>query len=893
MLSLSDYLATLTAWNEANYLNNGVVRPDSAMYSHLSAIQQSDLGLLLQTLLKSDAQRLHLRCDEWQQTDELFGPLLATLCFYKYAQNQTETPVTELYKTGTVLYHPAKAEAKVVVSRHATGVITRPVKEETVRVKGDKHTQTKTFNPTFEQAAKYVPLANVSEHTYNRNALGNLADYFDLFNRTLHQHRAITQFPRRLLVVAPHATIQQLPAGSQLPIRYKFDRHYTVPVVCPLVEIVNRYNDARDELRKDGNTIDEVIVLGDIGYRDSLTNLLNDLGDGYFKRVTILGSQPIQSDYGFRCWSWSANERTWLRTRKLPPEFSAVTIPSEGIKALRPLFDEPVLQLMLLGLSEAEAKAALNRLIGQYLRDALVDTPNLLAYHHDRLHDPTGVWAGWFIETGNEIMLSAFSAALMDGLDAVARYVTAHPAKLIQIEALAQPGVQTWVVARPRQVEALNTHFSHKPHIKAISYRELKKLLASPATRSEQFIFPALHLNYQPGGQLLRDYRLYRRALERGTGYVLNYDGLEEGLFRLCHWLYEREEHRCLTHPDRQHWVDFTHDPAQFPAPTMQESTGFLIDVPTQEAETLDHLLDELDHLSDETPAQRTRAADVLQGLNKSFALYFGVWKDLDRRQQVRSEDTPAEEEFVPVMPVKSTPAQTSAGSRIQISFSNRRDYEYKPGALLAQSANGTIQAIRADAVCKNNLIVHFAIDFDNCSKALLTIPEAKAAMNEVAWASKAWRDWLRDSVQKLVISKTIPWEAACRTRYQRLCKQVQQQDPADSFVSQDRFQFWLTKNNPYLFPLKISHLEAVLSACLKLVPPTNLAAKEAEQRRIMAARDQSASFREVVTRLNHELTVYLTEKKKGAMLAHLSEQHLNALLQTQTLLTVIHTCQL
>ena len=893
MLSTPEYLATLTAWNEANYLNNGVVRPDSAIYSHLTATQQSDLGLLLQTLLKSDAQRLHLRCDEWQQTDELFGPLLATLCFYKYAQNQTETPVAELYKTGTVLYHPVKAEAKVVVSRHKTGVITRPVKEETVWVKGDKHTQTKTFNPTFEQVARYIPLANVSEHNYNRNALGNLADYFELFSSTLQQHRALTQFPRRLLVVAPHATIQQLPAGSQFPIRYQFDRHYTVPVVYPLVEIVNRYNDARDELRKDGNTIDEVVVLGDIGYRDSLTNLLNDLGDGYVKRVTILGSQSIQPDYGFRTWSWSTNERTWLRTRKLPPEFTVVAVDSDGIKALRPLFDEPVLQLMLLGLSEPEAKAALNRLIGQYLRDALVDTPNLLAYHHERLNDPTGVWAGWFVEAGEEAMIPVFSAALMDGLGAVARYVSANPAKLTQIEALTRPDVQTWIVAKPRQVEALNAHFSHKPHTKAISYRELKKLLANPATCTEQFIFPALHLNYQPGGQLLRDYRLYRRALERGPGYVLHYDGLEEGLFRLCNWLHEREEHRCLTHPDRQHWIDFTHDPAQFPVLTLQASTGLLIDVPPQEAETLDHLLDELDHLNDENPAERTRAIDVLQDLNKSFALYFGVWKDLDRRRPVRSEDTPAEEESSPVIPVKPTPVQAPVGSRIQISFSNHRDYEYKAGALLAQIANGTTKAIRADAVCKNNRIAHFAIDLDSCREALLTIPEAKPALNEVKWASKAWRDWLRDSIQMLASSRTIHWEAACRTQYQRLCEQVKQKDSADSFVSQKRFEHWLTDADPYSFPRKISHLEAVLSACLNLVSLTNRAAEEAEQRRIMAARDQSASFREVVTRLNHELTVYLTEKKKGAMLVHLSEQHLAALMRTQTLLTVTYTCPL
>lgn len=889
MLNLQDYLSKLTTWNEANYKNNSIVRPDSTFYKgrHLTTLQRNDLGLLLQTLLKSDANRIHLRCDDWHQTDELFGVFLATLCFYKYAQNQTETPVTELYKTGTVIYHTKKEEVRVIAGRNTSGIITRPIKEETVRVKGEKYTQTQTFNTNLEQAAKYIPLANISEHTFNRNALGNLADYFELFNNTLLQHRALTQFPRRLVVVAPYATIQQLPKGSQLPIRYQFNSHYTVPVVNPLIEVVNRYDMARSVLRKDGNTIDEVVVLGDIGYRESINDLLNDLGDGYFRRVIILGSQPIQPDYKFQCWPWSRQERAWIRTGK-QDRIERITLPADNLKSLRPLFVTCARQLVAIGLPETEANASINRLIGQHLRDAFVDVAALLVYQQTILDEPDSIWRSWFEEADQLDSYPTFCQTLIEGLRAVGSYITSTQAKLKKISELARrhPGentqqCQTWVIARSKQVVALNDHFASNQTIKAISYRELKTLLNNPAqSQLEQFIFPALHLNYQPGGDLLRDYSLYRRATERGRSFVLAYEGLEDGLTKLCEWLYHRDEHKRLTHPDRQFWVNFS-CASTLPVPlALTGVSGLLAPLLPAETESISELLDELELLDDDNARQSTRTAEILLKLNESFTKYFGVWKDI--RKSYRKVVAVVGQQKVEE--IKSIKEDSNEGSkRYLIRFRDYYEYELKESVLLAKVQGEQVVPIKPMDARKGDLIVRFTITLDTCLKALQTIPEAREALKEVKWASKTWRSWLRKSIEYVAFTKKCSLMQARKIRYEKLLQLVRADEPTTQFVQFQRFEQWLDKTDDYIFPRTINHLEIILATHLNQVVPAEKPAKLQEMKSIMAARDQSASFREVVTKLNTELTQYLIDTRRGKLLAHMPDHYISDLLKTRT----------
>ncbi len=267
IMNLSNYINNLQTWSEAKLQQNPVFLTSSPFYNsiQLNRALQTDVALLIHTLTSLDASKIHLCAEDWKHEYDKLAYFLTALCFYKYAHNQTLTTVEKLYQTGTVLFNPRREEARVVIGRRATGMVTRPVRQKD----GD------VLSPSFEQLAKYIPLAGVTEFSYNRNSLENLVGYFNLFAQTVQNFRALTEFPSRLLVVTSHKTILQLSTDSHLPIRYQFERYYNIPLVTPLVEIVNRYEDAREHLRLDRG-LDEVVILGDLGYKNDLNDILND-----------------------------------------------------------------------------------------------------------------------------------------------------------------------------------------------------------------------------------------------------------------------------------------------------------------------------------------------------------------------------------------------------------------------------------------------------------------------------------------------------------------------------------------------------------------------------------------------------------------------------------------
>lgn len=891
MVSTAEYFARLNDWSQEALTLNGIVKLDSPFYQAVSLgdCQRTDLSLLLQSLKTTDANRIHLRCDEWQQYDKVYGLLLATLCFYKYAQNQLETPVSELYKIGTVLHNPVSGDARVVLGHTETGIIARPIRGHRVRINGMRQALEENSPISFSQLAKYIPLANVSEHDYNRNALGNLAGYASLFSRTVRDYRALTTFPRRLLVVAPHATIEQLPNDTRFPIRYQFEQHYTVPVVTPLVEIVTRYADARERLWSD-DSLDEVVVMGDIGCRDSINELLNDLGDDYFKRLIILGGQPLQADYGFRYWSWSRNERTWLRSGKLT-DTERIILPGDELKSLRSLFIEPAQQLVGLGLPEATANGAINRLVGQHLRDAIVDGAELLAYQQSLLNDIESVWRSWFADASHLDHYPDFCRSLMDGLRKVADCVAQNPAKLDKILALAEQfqsqnksKSKTWVVARQKQAEALNRHFTGSATIEAISYRELKTLLNNPAAgQPEQFVFPALHLDYQPGGQLLRYYRLHRQALERGQCYLLSYEGLEDGLVNLCEYLHQFDEHQCLTHPDRKHWVDFACISTLPALPDKKGIKGMMETLPANEA--IGGLLNELETPNNRNPEQPTRTDEVLLKINDWFTEYFGVWKDIGKIKREKTSHIQRES----VLPLNGFMFVTHENNtRYNIKFSNcQQPYECGGRVRFARILDNETESVHPGQLRKGDRIVHFDITLHNCFDILHTLDEVRPLLDEIKWASQAWRKWLQKSVGITMSIKNCTEYEARQLRYQRLKDNLRTKDEMDEFVEFARFETWLGNKDKVFFPRSTHHLEAILESHLNQFKETDKTAKRLEMQRILDARHQSTVFPETITRLHTELTRYLIDKTKGVLLSDFSQLHLTQLLNTQGIRTV------
>ncbi|MBE8971418.1 hypothetical protein IQ277_36100 [Nostocales cyanobacterium LEGE 12452] len=119
--------------------------------------------------------------------------------------------------------------------------------------------------------------------------------------------------------------------------------------------------------------------------------------------------------------------------------------------------------------------------------------------------------------------------------------------------------------------------------------------------------------------------------------------------------------------------------------------------------------------------------------------------------------------------------------------------------------------------------------------------------------------------------------------RYEKIVRIIQANDSTSEFVQFQRFQQWLDTSEDYIFPRTINHLEIILTTHLNQVVPAEKSAKIQEMKRIMAARDQSASFREVVTKLNTELTHYLITGEKGKLLSHMHEHHIADLLKTRT----------
>ena len=178
-------------------------------------------------------------------------------------------------------------------------------------------------------------------------------------------------------------------------------------------------------------------------------------------------------------------------------------------------------------------------------------------------------------------------------------------------------------------------------------------------------------------------------------------------------------------------------------------------------------------------------------------------------------------------------------------------------------------KSVRITDLKANDRIVYFDIDFKNCRPALREIPEAQAILKRIDQAKIAWHRCLQN-IQEVGKLKGKGKSSDLKT-------------DIGLSVSTDQIDKWLIGNSE-MFPRSIEDLRKILTKYQRIKPTFS----QAEIDEIMRCQNQAASLREVVTKLNIELTRKISGDTEGyTFLKNTSKPNLDILLKTKSARTI------
>lgn len=789
------------------------------------------------------------------QSDILQATLLSVVLTHYYLNLATTEEYNGLPKTGTVVYSRGRRDFLRFCGTSGDCFWFEPVLER----KQDSELKVEVKKSNFW---KYPNLPSAEDFPYNRNSVKHLEEFFRFFQEYLPSFEPLFHFSKKCLLIAPPEIVTCL--NFSMPIRYNGSKHYQVPAE-PLVEIVNDFEAGRHILKE--NTFHSLIVLGGSRYNSNLDKMRDAFDEGLFQKLIVVGEAEVSSSFGFKKWRWTEPEWRTLTNLEPCPILPTLPLVDLAVENFKRQFDKLKAAFISWNVNPSTLTEMGRRFLQYFSRLAL---PGVQSNAH-QFFEQQFLENHWleiaFREAGADDAFSMFCEELRILLDAFSQ--TFENQKLKYILSQSGQGEEFFIVTEKWQADLLNPIFEehNKHNHKAISPGELKRLLredlpSKNKAKKTHFIFLYLHFRpIHPTYYL----ELYRRALDFGDAILLYYDGIENQRIEALNAFSEKWNHNWMEDADRDWFM---------PKPFRDfVKFDFVQETKAEASETV-MVIEALQSLADEEEDK------ILQSIKDYFNQRFGILDDFEKPGSERTltgifetqkEGGPENDN------VENTTVRLNRKWLIVFDDDSSKDW-YEDIVIAKIGSDGKFAPIRVPDLCSGDRVAaDFDIRFDNSFEALKTIPDLRPFFKEIRWASKEWRLWLNNMLEVYKTKHGGREHAAWQEFYKKL----------DVSVAESQVKTWLTSREEYYFPKKIEDFEKVLVLRLKKTPPGHLEQVKQEAERIKRSRDLSASFREEMTQLSHELSTFLATKQKGKYLANIPQPHIEAMLRYKELKTV------
>jgi hypothetical protein len=850
--SLQTYLKNIFQsfdWNQASFQS----------LQDIKDLKIADFGIspfhfFFLTKLIQDNERngCHIQLPAKHCLNDLYVPTLlsAVLSHYNLSLSADDMPEMQ-FRIGDVIYSRGLKDflqfcggREVLYFKR---VLTKGQEEEYIEIrKEDLH--------------RYPVLPSTDDFAYNRNSVHKLEEFFDFFQSHLTSFDPLFHFSKKCLLIASSEVAKCL-SQLFLPIRYNGNKYYQVPVE-PLVEIVNDY-DTASKLIENGQAFYSVIVLGGSRYKHTLDRIKDNFDEGLFQKLITIGEAEVSDSFGFKRWHWTQPE--WRIFHGLDPRpaipLSVLTDPS--LERFRDRFDNLKNAFSDFGVDNLALDEMGKRLVQYFSRLIVpVELCQVKEFVHKQFFE-THWLESYFKDANLDDEFPLFCSELEKLLDEFLE--TFENQKLNFLLSHYTPEGDLFLVTEKWQADILNPLLEEgrKFSYRAISLGELARQLrqelpSKSKFKKTHFIFSYLYYTpFQPVYYL----EMFRRAADFGNTTLLCYKGIDTNRVEVLNALTERWNCKWWGHTDRNWFVPFSFE---------QDLDTF-----ENQTEIADEVVAHLDELQSLEKNDIEIGLSHLEKIRDYFSHRFGMVDDFSAPgskydlKKIRTEFDENDQN-------EDTNGQMR---KWKVLFSDGTESEFPEDMVIAKKeGGGKFTGVPISNLQPGDIIAaNFSITFDNSFESLKTIPDLKEYIKEIKWASKEWRSWLKWMLETYLSKHSNNRVLALKELNQKL----------EVNVSSSTVNVWLETKEEYLFPREISDLEKILDLRVRKTPPAQKDEILASKERIRRSRDISASFREVMTKLSHELSTYLATGEKGSYLSNIPAKHIERMLQYKELKTI------
>ncbi len=682
-----------------------------------------------------------------------------------------------------------------------------------------------------------VILKNIRGYTWTRESLRTyFKAYLDFFKHYIPQGKtfeALTKFNSKSLIISDKSVVDSL---KNIPYRYNLGQ-LNLPIE-PMIEIVRNWDEAEKALESD-DKIEEIIIIGKNKYQDQIGNIINfKNGSSTIKKIILIGSEKANTNAEFVSWHWTLEEVNLLSNVTNDFPFSRKNVKDDTLinafQSLQSIENE----LVGKGLIKSEVQSTLRSLFAPMQR--LVTKLNeeqankrLEIVKNDlEAHDKNFQIICDNANFGNELK-NDLKTKILNVFSTIIEHFKSKNSKLdFAFDMCKSEEKSIRIVTDNRYCEQLNIFIKQNKdkirRTKAISVRDFedvilgKTLIDNP--KGIHFVFPYIYLKYDNPSWY---YYLLQKAKSYGTVTLLQYEGIEEQRNDAFEQFYKKENLKRLTSPDRLKFVDFE------------------FEIPKE------------DVILEEQVITNSIEEEIKQ--NKDFFAKFLVFDD-DIKNKRRAAEIFGTDETNDDNTVVRNPADRT---KYKITLQNAPEYEYFGSDVFAIPNGNSYTQIECRNLKKGDSVAFFDVNFDNCFPILKTIKDkdVQSVVNEIVVASKEWRNWLKT----LIENKTIFLKSKEKGENEVFAK-------AQPSVVKTTFLSWASNNSEYFFPRSNDDLKKILEYYPRIKIESERPALIERGKQIFELKQKNTGLREIVTKLNIELTLYLCDKNIKSQLDILSK---------------------
>jgi len=296
------YLSILS--EEIKHKINADFNLENSLFANFQTFDFVNFYLIYNYILddNSDKNDFFIGIPEKDFRPKFFSSILYSLTLVKLYQNffnyKKTTPILD---SGDLIYTKRNKENRIlevrkIVNEHAYFNFKFPRKNELgiqdFPINKKKITK---LNPDFVE---------------NKNTVRNIDNYRHFLDNYLGKIVPfITDFQNKTLVIAEKSFFKE---SDFLPIKYT-TKSGTISNKLPffnyLIECCNDFQTAKKHLTSSSEQFDEVVIIGDSKYRESFSDVLQELKwKERVKNIILIGSQKPDSNNDFVEWLWSKDE---------------------------------------------------------------------------------------------------------------------------------------------------------------------------------------------------------------------------------------------------------------------------------------------------------------------------------------------------------------------------------------------------------------------------------------------------------------------------------------------------------------------------------------------------------------------------------------------------------